>query len=299
LFHVSSDAWVSILRLGMGLTVTAYGLSLRMDWDWMFAGSGKGLMQREIGEALAHWQSPWVPVLQWPVALGARFGLSEHAMLAVVWICLVTSGVFLMLGIFCRVAAVLAWFWHSAAAMSGGLGAYGVDSFMTIGLFYLMLSPLPDRLAFDARQRKRTLNAELLGFWRRALQLHLCFIYFFGGLSKCLGAGWWDGSNLWRSLIRPPFDLIDPNVLVRGKIFFPAAGIAICLLELTYPLLVWNSRTRRIGLAAICLMHLLIGGAMGMYLFALVMIVLNLAGFGAPMGLPAPAARAPVRPSVP
>jgi len=29
---------------------------------------------------------------------------------------------------------------------------------------------------------------------------------------KFLGKGWWDGSNLWRSLIRPPFNLVPPDL---------------------------------------------------------------------------------------
>ena len=80
----------------------------------------------------------------------------------------------------------------------------GMDNFMTIGLFYLMLLPLPDRFSLDWRLRAlRPKNPRLLGFWRRVLQLHLCLIYFFSGLTKCLGSGWWDGSNVWRALIRP------------------------------------------------------------------------------------------------
>ncbi len=103
--------------------------------------------------------------------------------------------------------------------------SYGVDNFMTIGLFYLMLSPLPDRYSLDWRLRKlRPKNPQLLGFWRRVLQLHLCVIYFFSGLTKCLGSGWWDGSNVWRALIRPPFNVIDPEILVRWKYLFPVDG---------------------------------------------------------------------------
>jgi hypothetical protein len=156
-----------------------------------------------------------------------------------------------------------------------------VDNFMTIGLFYLMLSPLPDGYSLDRRLRElRPKNPQLLGFWRRVLQLHLCVIYFFSGLTKCLGTGWWDGSNIWRSLIRPPFNIIDPEILVRWKHLFPVAGIFICLLEIGYPFFIWNSKTRRIWLIGICGMHLGIGLMMGMYLFALIMIVLNVAAFG-------------------
>ena len=77
-----------------------------------------------------------------------------------------------------------------------------------------MLSPLPDRYSLDRQLVKTQLkDPQLLGFWRRVLQVHLCFVYFFGGLAKLLGSGWWNGSNLWRSLIRPPFNLLSPDIL--------------------------------------------------------------------------------------
>ena len=184
-------------------------------------------------------------------------------------------------GIFSRTSAILAWFLHLCAAKSGGFVSYGVDNFMTIGLFYLMLSPLPDRYALDWQLRKsQPENSPLLGFWRRVLQLHLCVIYFFSGLTKCLGSGWWDGSNVWRALIRPPFNVIDPEMLVRWKYLFPVAGIFICLLEIGYPFFIWSDKTRKIWLICICAMHAGIGFMMGMYLFALIMIILNVAAFG-------------------
>ena len=180
-------------------------------------------------------------------------------------------------------------FFTSAATESGGLFAYGADNFMTTGLFYLMLSPLPDRYSLDHRVLKLELkDPQLLGFWRRVLQVHMCFVYFIGGLSKCLGSGWWNGSNLWRSLTRPPFNLISPDILVRFKYALPILGISICLIELGYPFFIWKRKTRLFWLVCILAMHVAIGLAMGMYLFALVMIVLNLAAFGIGMSKQGP-----------
>jgi hypothetical protein len=154
---------------------------------------------------------------------------------------------------------------------------------MTTALFYLMLSPLPDHYSFDHWVAKtKPKNPELLGFWRRVLQVHLCFVYFIGGLAKCLGNGWWDGSNLWRSLLRPSFNLVPPDLLVRFKYALPVLGISICLLEISYPILIWIKKTRFIWLVCILAMHAAIGLMMGLYLFALIMIVMNLAAFGVP-----------------
>ena len=281
LFPAETDNWLAILRLGLGLQTTLYSISLRNDWNDLLGGAGTGGSGRDFAEALLSVESHFVPRLGWFVALGEHVALREESILTVAWICLLVAGCGLFLGFFCRFSAILAWFFHLCAAESGGFVSYGVDNFMTIGLFYLILSPLPDRYSLDWRLRKaRPKDPQLLGFWRRVLQLHLCLIYFFSGLTKCLGSGWWDGSNIWRSLIRPPFNIIDPEILVRWNYLFPVAGIFICLLEIGYPFFIWNDKTRKIWLICICGMHFAIGVTMGMYLFALIMIILNVAAFG-------------------
>jgi hypothetical protein len=281
LFPTESDTWLGVLRIGLGIQVIAYTLFLRGDWNDVFAGTGSGFLSRELQEAIVSFDSPLIPRLAWLVALGSQLGIGEQAVLSVAWAGLLSAGSCLLIGIFCRPASIIAWFLHLCAAESGGLLAYGVDNFMTIGLFYLMLSPLPDRYSFDWRLwEPRAKHPQRLGFWRRMLQLHLCLVYFFGGLAKALGSGWWDGSNLWRALTRSPFNIISPDILVAFKHIFPLLGISICLIEFGYIFFIWLKSTRLVWLICVLGMHIGIGLTMGMYLFALVMIVLNLAAFG-------------------
>ena len=281
LFPPETDKWLTVFRIGLGLQVVVYALFLKSDWHYLFASTGKGLVSRQLGEAITAFDSPLIPKLGWLVTLGGYAHIGEEAVLSVAWACLLCMGLLLLLGLFCRPAAIIAWFLHLCAAESGGLFAYGADNFMTMGLFYLMLSPLPDHYSFDQWLVKtKPKDPQLLGFWRRVLQVHLCFVYFFGGLAKCLGSGWWDGSNLWRSLTRPPFNTISPDVLVRFKYALPILGISICLIEVGYPIFIWMKKTRFFWLFCVLAMHVAIGLTMGLYLFALVMIVLNLAAFG-------------------
>jgi len=285
LFPAETDKWLAVLRIGLGLQVTVYALFLKSDWHYLFAGTGKGLVSRELGEAIISFDSPFIPKLGWLVAVGGYVNMGEETVLSVAWACLLVAGCCLLLGLFCRAAAIVGWFVHLCAAQSGGLLSYGADNFMTMGLFYLMLSPLPDRFSLDYRLVKtKPKDPQLLGFWRRVLQVHLCLVYFFGGLGKSLGSGWWDGSNLWRSLTRPPFDIISADILIRFKYLLPILGISIVLIELGYVFFIWMKKTRFIWLVCIVGMHIAIGLTMGMYLFALVMIVLNLAAFGADPG---------------
>lgn len=281
LFSPETDTWLAVLRFGLGVQVIVYALFLRSDWHYLFASSGKGLVGREISEAITSFDSPLIPKLGWLVAFGRNLNLAEETTLTLAWVGLLSAGCLLILGLLSRPAAIVAWFVHLCAAESGGLLAYGADAFMTTALFYLMLSPLPDRYSLDHWVTKtKPRNPHALGFWRRVLQVHLCFVYFIGGLAKCLGSGWWDGSNLWHSLIRPPFNLVPPDVLIRFKYVLPILGISICLLEVSYPVFIWLKSTRRSWLGCILAMHAAIGLLMGLYLFALVMIVMNVAAFG-------------------
>jgi hypothetical protein len=276
-----SDEWLTVLRVGLAIEVLLYSLSMRSDWNYLLAGTGRGLISRDLSEAALSGESSFIPRLGWLVKIGSYFGLSEAFVLDAVWLCLLCAACFLIIGLFSRTAAISTWFFHLCAVKSGGLLAYGMDNFTTIGLFYLMVSPLPDKCSVDYKFRKVGLkNPQLQGLFRRVLQIHLCIIYFFGGLAKFAGPGWWNGNSLWRALTNTSFNVIDPEVLVRWKYFFPVVGIFVCLLEIGYPFFIWNSKTRKIWLIGICSMHVGIGLTMGMYLFAFVMIVLNLAAFG-------------------
>ncbi|MEP6686061.1 MAG: hypothetical protein ABJB22_04720 [Verrucomicrobiota bacterium] len=282
LFPAQSNSWIALLRIGLGLQVAIYSASLWYDWTYLFAANTDTLLSRDLAEDILSLDSSFIPRLGWLVALGGQLGLNEGVTLRLASGCLLFSGVCLVIGFLSRPAAVAAWLLHLAARSSGGFIAYGVDNFMTIGLFYLMLCPLPDRYSIDCRLwNTRPPDPRRVGFHRRVLQLHLCLIYFFGGLAKCLGASWWNGNSIWRALTRSPFNVVSPDYLLRWSYVLPLLGIFICVVEIGYPVFVWPKQTRYIWLGCVLAMHAAIGVTMGLYLFALIMIILNVAAFGA------------------
>ncbi len=281
LFPADPGIWLGLLRMGLGLQVVLYAWSLRNDWLYLYGSRGRGLVSRALDEAILAGGSELTPRLGWLIAAGRHLGISEAGMLSLLWWGLVLAGLLLIPGFLSRPAAISAWFLYLSSVKSGLLFAYGVDNFTTIGLFYLMIAPLPDAWSLDWRFRgRRSAQPARLGFHRRVLQIHLCFIYLFGGISKALGIEWWNGVSVWRALTRPPFDLIPSDLLIRFAPLLPALGILVCLLETGYAFFIWPQRTRPYWLAGILGMHLAIGLTMGLYLFAFIMIVLNFSAFG-------------------
>lgn len=281
-FPAETDRWLSILRIGLGLQVIFYAWSSKGDWNELFGTGGVGLVNRELNEAVLSVESPFIPRLGWFVSLGASLGLTETMVLWSAWTVLFCAGCCLIVGLLSRPAAITAWLLHLSAIKSEEFLSYGMDNFTTIGLFYLMLSPLPDRLAVDYKLwRPRRQNPQVNGFCRRVLQLHVCIIYFFGGMMKSIGPEWWNGNSIWRALTSPPYNLVSPQVLITWKYVLPLLGITVCILETAYPIFIWMKQTRLFWLVAVCGMHLAIGCVMGLYLFSEIMIVLNLAAFGA------------------
>jgi hypothetical protein len=281
-FPRESDTWLACLRVGLGLQVIFYALSLRRDWYEMFGPTASGLVGREIAEAILATDSIWAPRITWLTTIAGQAGLSEEFALWVIWWALLLAGGFLILGLVSRSAAITAWVIHLCTVGSGQLLLYGADTFTSIGLFYLMLAPLPDKWTVDACwRRSRPGDPVLLGLFRRVLQLHLCLVYLFGGLAKCLGSGWWNGASVWRALTRPPFNVVPPEILVSWRYLFPLAGIIVCVVEIGYAFFIWPRKTRLFWLAAMVSVHLGIALAMGLYLFSFIMIVLNVAAFGA------------------
>ena len=281
LFEPQSSAWLAILRIGLGLQVLSYAISLRADWLEILGLGNQGLIRRDLAEAMLSADSPLIPRVGWIVQAGAYLGLNETTVLWAVWITLMVSASLVLVGLFCREASVTTWLLYVCTAKSGEVFSYGVDNFTIIGLFYLAIAPLPDSWSVDSRWRHVSpRKASLHGLHRRVLQFHMCIIYFFGGIAKCAGRGWWDGTSLWRALTRAPFDVVPADVLIHGAFFFPIIGIFVCVVEATYPIFIWPQKTRLIWFVAVLGMHAAIGLTMGMYLFASIMIILNLSAFG-------------------
>ena len=279
-FSESSDQWLTILRIGLGLQIVSYSLSLRADWSALFAEKSNAFVSRGLTEAILDIENPWTPRIGWLVSFAQWFGLPEQGALSILWALLFASGACLLIGLFSRSAAVLGWLLHLSAAKSADFAAYGVDNLMTIGLFYLAVAPLPDSRALDAKLRMRAQPAAArLGFHRRVLQLHLCVIYFFSGLTKTIGAGWWNGTSIWRALTRAPFNVLPVELIASWKWALPLAGVAVCIIESGYAIFIWPRKTRLVWLASAIMMHVAIGLTMGLRLFSLVMVVLNLAAF--------------------
>jgi len=287
-FLPESDVWISVLRVGLAVELISFCLALRKDWAHLLSAEGGGFIHRDLMEAALNADSSFIPRVDWLIQIGIKAGISEPAILWFIWGWLVVAALSLLAGLFSRAAAITAWFLHLSVVKSIGYFSYGVDNMTTIGLFYLMIAPLPDHLSLDTFLRARSGKGHLVSFFRRILQIHLCLIYFFGGLAKLSGIGWWNGTNVWRALTIPPFRFVDPELVLHYKGFLPVAGLAICLLEFCYPLFIWNRRTRIPWLICVCGMHLMIAFTMGMFLFAFVMIVLNLAAF---MPLPSTSVR--------
>lgn len=276
-----SSIWLTILRMGLGLQVLCYGLSLRKDWLELLERENQGVIRRDLTEAILSARSPFIPRVGWIADIGAYLGLSEATVLWAVWTVLMLAALLVVIGLFCRISSVVVWLLYLCTAKSAELFSYGVDNFTIIGLFYLAIGPLPDSAALDAQWRGIPPgNSTLQGLHRRVLQLHICVIYFFGGISKCAGRGWWNGISLWRALTRAPFDIVPPEILIRASFILTLAGILVCVMEATYAIFIWPRKTRFIWFAGVLGMHVGIGLMMGMYLFASVMIVLNLAAFG-------------------
>lgn len=170
---------------------------------------------------------------------------------------------------------------------------FGLDQIVTYSAMYLMISPCGSCFSLDARLRKRLANrrrdSRLLQWLlpdatpsiaaniaTRLLQLHLCVIYLFGGLSKARGQSWWDGTAMWYSVGNYEYQSVDMTWMASFPRLTSALTHATVCWEIFYCALVWPKLTRPIVLAIAVMVHGGIALFMGMITFGTMMIAANM-----------------------
>ncbi|MCC5921349.1 MAG: hypothetical protein JJU23_11765 [Cyclobacteriaceae bacterium] len=118
--------------------------------------------------------------------------------------------------------------------------------------------------------------------YRRILQIHLCFVYFFSGFDKMLGVNWRNGESIWKVLHLPYFksDLgISLDFLQAYPAVFVVMGWGVIIIELLYPIFIFRKTTRQLWLLLTLSLHFGIMLSLNLYFFGGLMILLNIAAF--------------------
>jgi Vitamin K-dependent gamma-carboxylase len=279
------DFWIqpiSPLPLGIyRISLAAFALLQAALWrpDWQAFFGTDAWIQWEISRAL---NSPWnIHMLQVHELLHAVFNTSESQSVSIFFGFYVLVLIGLLLGWFTRIWAVLSWLCHYIIMSTIPSFVYGVDIFLHISLFYLMVMPCNKALSLDLRFKR--VNGD--PSWGstlaiRVLQVHLCLIYLSAGYEKMLAADWWNGNVLWRSLVQPDFRQFDFNWLARVPWLAVVLSWGTMFIETFYGIGMWIPRLRLFWLLGIIALHIGIALFLGLYLFGLIMILMSVSAFG-------------------
>jgi hypothetical protein len=189
----------------------------------------------------------------------------------------------LTVGLCTRYVSVLAFFVAVSYAHRTPGALFGLDQINTLLAFYLMLAPCGARYSLDSWLKNRqsekpqsvkpTISANIA---TRLIQVHLCVIYLFAGLSKLQGEAWWNGTAIWGGIANYEYQSLNMTWLADWPLTINALTHCAVLWEVSFCVLIWNRLTRPIVLAGAVALHAGIALCLGMITFGTIMIVANM-----------------------
>lgn len=282
-FTPASPAPLAALRIGLAAVLLVQAALIAPAFLELYGPHG--ILQGPLREAFSQLA---LPGIGWMADRLAPLGVDETSVLVGTGAVYVLSLVALLSGLWTRAAALLSWSTHRMLMVTADTTLYGADLFANIFLFYLIWIPSGAALSLDRWRTARApifapaepTSAARLGL--RVVQLHLCIAYLASGLEKAMGASWWNGEAIWRSLMLPEYRQLDFSWLAWHPFVAQAAGWAVLGVEIGYAFLIWPRLTRRAVVVATALLHLGIAAFMGLGVFGALMPVFTLAAFGVP-----------------
>ena len=188
-----------------------------------------------------------------------------------------------VLGMATPVTAWLAYIITVSYAYRAQMANFGLDQINAMLAFYLAIGPCGASLSFDrwwrTRQAQKTGQpidppkpSAAANLSLRLIQVHLCIIYLFAGISKLQGELWWNGFAVWNAAANLEYQSGDLTWLAYVPWFCNLLTIGTIFWEISFWALVWNKTLRLPVLLIGVLMHLGIGAFLGMWTFGLAMI---------------------------
>lgn len=193
------------------------------------------------------------------------------------------------IGFATRVTSVLSMIITVSYSYRAHMANFGLDQINAILCLYLCIGPSGALLSVD----------RLIALWRgkrradrdhtdyvipaavpsitanlaiRLTQMHFCVIYAYAGLSKLQGGAWWNGEAVWMAFANLEYQSVDMTWVAWYPWISDVFTHGTIVWEVFFPAMVWVPVLRPSVLFIGFLLHVGIGGMMGLWTFGLIMI---------------------------
>ncbi len=269
-FTPADPTLLGLIRILTGLmllyTHAVWGLVLER-----FFGA-KSWLSPELVRALQEGQyiySFWWIVPDDPAATWLTYGLSMLVL------AMFTVGLWTRLTSILSLAVVISFAHRAQEAM------FGLDQINAMLTLYLAIGPSGRAFSIDRllavrragganRPPAPSVGANLA---IRLINVHMCVIYLFAGVSKLQGESWWTGEAMWRAFANLEYQTADMTWMAWHPWLINLFTHVCILWEVSFCFLVWRPRLRPVMLLGAVVLHAGIGACLGMWTFALIMLV--------------------------
>jgi hypothetical protein len=158
---------------------------------------------------------------------------------------------------------------------------FGLDKINLVLTFYLAIGPSGAALSVDRWLARRKPRAKLsparetvaANFAVRLIQVHMCIVYLFAGMSKLQGPAWWSGQAMWLAFGNLEYQSVDMTWVAWHPWLVDFLTHFTALWELSFCVLIWIPLLRPLVLAGALVLHLGVGACLGLWTFSLIMLV--------------------------
>jgi hypothetical protein len=279
-----------------------------MPWDWKADPQKLSAKDKKEADYMLKWYGA-NPRMAWDKGYPAWsiwFEVTDPTWMMIIHCSFLAIFFCFTIGFCTRVTSILAWLAAISYIQRSPTTIFGMDTMMNILLIYLMIGPSGAALSVDRLlsrwwtvRRARLDHLEIppatvpelqvsANVALRMLQINFCFIYMASGLSKLLGAPWWNGTALWGTLSvyeYCPMQIGSYTALLKFLCehrwlweTVMTGGVAFTLFtEIGFPFLVWNRKMRWFMITLAVMLHTGIALVMGLRTFSLLMYTMLIA----------------------